>query len=157
MSVIWIIHTLEKFLGIQFKKDNLNLKLENLISISVILGITVLIVGYSPLLVTLENMINSLQPDWIYYQALSSFKLSFLTTPIHLSLVCLFRDVEKPLLRFKNTFALLLIGFVGVYVMVYLMPILPNSIPSVTLSILWLFPLITVAIVRLSISQEIKR
>ncbi len=153
----WIIWLIEKFLGIEFKRENLNLRIENLISIAIILGITFLIVVYTPLLQVLDNMINSLQTEWIYHQALSSFKLSFVTTPIHLSLVCLFRDVKTPLLKFKNTFAAVLVGFFGVYVIIYLIQTLAKSVPSETLWILWLYPLITVAIVRLSISQEIRR
>ncbi|MEX0596018.1 MAG: hypothetical protein WD512_05905, partial [Candidatus Paceibacterota bacterium] len=97
--IIWAIQFIEKFLGVQFKKENLNLKIENLISISVILGLTFLIVIYSGLLSVIDNMINSLETEWIYHQALSSFKLSFVTTPIHLSLVCLFRNVKKSLLK----------------------------------------------------------
>ena len=154
--ISWIIKIIEKFLGVEFKSENLNLGIENLISIAIILGITFLIVVYTPLLQVLDNLANSLQTEWVYRQALSSFKLSFITTPIHLSLVCLFRDVKNPFLKFKNTFALLLMGFFGAYIMIYLMQILPDSIPSVTLGILWLYPLITVGIVRLSISHEIR-
>lgn len=156
-SVFLLIYLIEKFLGIEFKKDNLNLKPKNLISVGIILGITVLIVGYSPLLSVLDDMITSLNPDWIHHQALSSFKLSFLTTPIHLALVCLFKDVRNPILKFKNTFALLFVGFIGVYIMIYLMDLLPHTIPEITLGIMWLFPLLTVIIVRLSITQEIRR
>lgn len=155
--IIWVIKIIEIFLGIRFKRENLNLKFENLFSIVIILGVTFLIVIYSPFLHIIDNMVNSIQTEWIYHQALASFKLSFITTPIHLSLVCLFRDVKKPLIKFQRTFYVLFAGFIGVYVMVYMMQILPKLIPSETLGILWLYPLITVAIVRLSISQEMRR
>lgn len=156
-AILWIIKIIEMFLGIRFKRENLNLKIENLFSIAVIVGITFLIVVYSPFLQIIDNMVNSIKTEWIYHQALASFKLSFVTTPIHLSLVCLFRDVKRPLVKFQRTFYALFAGFIGVYVMVYLMQILPKSIPSETLGILWLYPLITVAIVRLSIAQEMRR
>ncbi len=155
--VIWIIVIIEKILGIQFRRENLNLELWNLFSVAVILSVTFLIAIYSPFLQVIDDMVNSLQTEWIYHQALASFKFSFVTTPIQLSLVCLFRDVKNPLVKFKNTFALLLAGFVGVYAMISIMQIFPESIPSETLSILWLYPLITVAIVRLSIAQEVRK
>lgn len=155
--LVCIIKIIEKILGIQFRRENLNLESGNLFSIAIILGVTFLIAAYSPFLQVIDNMVSSLQTEWIYHQALASFKMSFVTTPIQLALVCLFKDIKNPLLKFKNTFALLLVGFVGAYAMITIMQMFPKSIPSETLGILWLYPLITVAIVRLSISQEIRK
>jgi hypothetical protein len=154
--LVWLVHLAEWFLGVEFRSENLNLKFGNLASVAAIIFITAVITLYSPLLQVIENMVNSLQTNWIYKQALLSFKFSFVTTPLHLSLVCLFKDVENPILKFKNTFAALVVGFIGAYVMVYLIQAMPESIPSEMLSVLWVYPLIMIAIVRVSISQEIR-
>lgn len=139
--------------GVELKKQNFTTA--QLPAVIVIVLLTAAIVVFSPFLQTIDNLISSTKVEGINYLALSSFKMSFITTPLQLVLICFFREIKNPLKKFADSFKALLGGFVGVFIMVTLMQnqLFQNLTPYFQF-VLGIFPILTMIIVRLAIREE---
>lgn len=105
----WI---LEKFVGVEFKKENLNLELKRIISCVIVIVVSVIILF--AIFPVIDNLIQSSGQAW--YAGILT-KYSFLAISIKIIFLSLFTNLNNPVGRFKAVFSIQLIGFIGGVIM----------------------------------------
>ncbi len=97
-------------LGVEIKKDNLNLRRESIISCGILIFITYILLIPENFFSIIENLIRSSDQPW-YVEILA--KYSFAMISVKLFFLSLFTKKNNILGRFRAAFATQLGGFVG--------------------------------------------
>lgn len=136
----WI---LEKFLGVELKLDNLNLKLGRILACTLVIIITYLILVPFDLFSIIENLAKSSGQIW-YAEILA--KYSFIAVSIRIIALTLFTKLENPIGRFRAAFAVQLIGFIGGIIMHSLLNNFINPSPNIDSTIKFTYSLLPFAV-----------
>lgn len=117
---------MEEIVGVKLKRENFNREPNRIVSCVIVIVVSYIILG--PLFSIIDNLIKSSEQPW--YAAILT-KYSFVAVSIRIIFLSLFTRLNNPFGRFKASFYLQMIGFIGGIVMYSLLNGFINPSPNI--------------------------